>query len=314
MIDFLKEIQTYAYKYDPIMKNDGCIWLKCPFHGGGQERTASCRINLQKGKYPIGFFYCHGCHKHGLWNDLLPVIPGLSPIEGEELKRQELLLTRLTPQQIDSLYKQECLMGIDFNTCVDWNPKEEWRHIRGDLINKIGGKKFYNKATKLNQLFLPCSQNKIIKGGIRCVLDRKPGEKGYFNTPGPWVKNTLFPYDFVKKFYKERNKILALVEGPRDALNMIQYGFPALAILGSHNWSKLKHGLIELLNPSMLVLAFDNDEAGNSAFEAVAQDFEDFTDKVSLEFKEGQDPGELTGEEVEKYFNKIKKMVESREN
>lgn len=309
MIDFLRELQTYAYKYDPQLKSDNCCWMKCPFHGGGKERTPSFRINLQKGKYPIGYFYCYGCNKHGLWNDLAAVIPGLSLIEGEELKSQELLMTKLTPQQRSSLYSEDLQESIDFKSMVEWDEKEIWRKINGSLLYKIGGKKFYNKVTKMNQLFLPCYQNKKLRGGIRCVIDRQPGQKGYFNTSGPWVRKTLFPYDFVKEYYKERNKILALVEGPRDALNMIQYGFPALAILGAHNWSQLKADLVSLLNPNLLVFAFDSDEAGELAFENVQKSFEGFPNTLKLKFKEGQDPGDLTEEEVHKYYEKLKRMV-----
>lgn len=36
------------------------FWVKCPFHGGGNERTASCRLNLEMGRY-----YCFGCHETG---------------------------------------------------------------------------------------------------------------------------------------------------------------------------------------------------------------------------------------------------------
>lgn len=35
-------------------------WAKCPFHGGGNERTPSCMLNLEMGRY-----YCFGCHEAG---------------------------------------------------------------------------------------------------------------------------------------------------------------------------------------------------------------------------------------------------------
>ncbi len=35
-------------------------WAKCPFHGGGNERTPSCMLNLELGRY-----YCFGCHEAG---------------------------------------------------------------------------------------------------------------------------------------------------------------------------------------------------------------------------------------------------------
>lgn len=309
MIDFIRELETYASQYDPQIKTDGCVWIKCPFHGGGHERTASCRINLQKGKYPIGYWYCYGCGKHGLWNDLAQAISGLSLMTEREVKDQKLLMTKLTPQQRAALYEEKECEDINFSSMIDWPIKDIWRGINGKLIHDIGGKLYYNKQTKLNQLFLPCYQNKELKGGIRCVLHREQGQKGYFNTAGPWVKKALFPYDYVKSIYKERGGFIALVEGPRDALNMLQYGFPALAILGSHNWSQFKTDLVLLLNPSKIIFAFDNDEAGNLALEQISPYFKGYQDVLQLQFKEGQDPGALTGEEVEKYYRKIKKLV-----
>ena len=38
----------------------GYAMIRCPFHGGGRERTPSMSINREK---PL--FYCHGCHESG---------------------------------------------------------------------------------------------------------------------------------------------------------------------------------------------------------------------------------------------------------
>ena len=58
-----------------------------------------------------------------------------------------------------------------------------------------------------------------------------------------------------------------------------------------------------------MVLALDNDEAGNSAFEIIYDSFKDSSETVRLQFREGGDPGELTKEQVEKYINKLKKFL-----
>ena len=34
--------------------------MKCPFHGGGNERTPSCKLDDARGT-----FYCFGCHESG---------------------------------------------------------------------------------------------------------------------------------------------------------------------------------------------------------------------------------------------------------
>lgn len=49
-------MQNYAF----IENRGGNKWVKCPFHGGGNERTPSCKLDDTKGT-----FYCFGCHESG---------------------------------------------------------------------------------------------------------------------------------------------------------------------------------------------------------------------------------------------------------
>ncbi|MCI7607384.1 MAG: DNA primase [Spirochaetales bacterium] len=49
-------MQNYAF----IENKGGSKWVKCPFHGGGNERTPSCKLDDTRGT-----FYCFGCHESG---------------------------------------------------------------------------------------------------------------------------------------------------------------------------------------------------------------------------------------------------------
>ena len=49
-------MQNYAF----IENRGGSKWVKCPFHGGGNERTPSCKLDDTRGT-----FYCFGCHESG---------------------------------------------------------------------------------------------------------------------------------------------------------------------------------------------------------------------------------------------------------
>ena len=49
-------MQNYAF----IENKGGSKWVKCPFHGGGNERTPSCKLDDIRGT-----FYCFGCHESG---------------------------------------------------------------------------------------------------------------------------------------------------------------------------------------------------------------------------------------------------------
>ena len=53
-------ISDVMENYAPVELKGGSKWVKCPFHGGGNERTASCKIDDERGT-----FYCFGCHESG---------------------------------------------------------------------------------------------------------------------------------------------------------------------------------------------------------------------------------------------------------
>ena len=46
--------------YIPVVSRSGRNWAKCPFHGGGNERTPSFAINDKD-----GFYHCFGCGESG---------------------------------------------------------------------------------------------------------------------------------------------------------------------------------------------------------------------------------------------------------
>lgn len=53
-------ISDVMSNYALIESKGGSKWVKCPFHGGGNERTASCKLDDNRGT-----FYCFGCHEGG---------------------------------------------------------------------------------------------------------------------------------------------------------------------------------------------------------------------------------------------------------
>jgi len=292
-----------ATEYAPTIKGNSA-WIKCPFHGGGHERTPSCRINLEKGKYPIGFYYCYGCSSHGTWNTLAEKLH-LAKIDTEELELQS---PSVSKSKLDALLQEDKVLNtLDMSLAVDFESSENWRGISGVTLNNIGAKLCPDLRFKDTFVYLPCIQLGKEVGNIKAVMQRKPGQLGYINSGGEWAKKGLFPYDYVRLMLKSVN-VLALVEGPRDALNLIQYGMPALAILGSQNWSQYKAELVELLNPDKIVLMFDGDEAGNRAYEKVVAYFKYF-DKNSLlrfNFDKDKDPADLKKEEVENLIKYLK--------
>jgi DNA primase len=98
----------------------------------------------------------------------------------------------------------------------------------------------------------------------------------YINSPGGWTKDALFPYDYVNSL---EAKVVAIVEGPRDALVTIRNGLPALAIMGTNNWSEKCINLIMGLGASKIVLLLDPDTPGELAMRRI---YKDLSKKISV--------------------------------
>ena len=52
--------------YTQVLQRNNGFWIRCPFHGNGNERTPSCKLNMERGSY-----YCFACHEHGSMFDFV---------------------------------------------------------------------------------------------------------------------------------------------------------------------------------------------------------------------------------------------------
>lgn len=77
-------ISDVMRNYAQIEYRGGKSWVKCPFHGGGNEKTASCILDDSEGRY-----YCFGCHASGDIFTLVKEKEGLDfPSAVEELAKR----------------------------------------------------------------------------------------------------------------------------------------------------------------------------------------------------------------------------------
>ncbi|GAF80513.1 unnamed protein product, partial [marine sediment metagenome] len=101
-------------------------------------------------------------------------------------------------------------------------------------------------------------------------------------------KQMVFPYDTVVKL---RRKALVLVEGPFDALRLINYNIPALSILGTGNFHKENMGYFTNTCNGKIIIAMDNDKAGRKARYEIAPQLQEMFDVEHFTCPEGDDPG-----------------------
>lgn len=115
--------------------------------------------------------------------------------------------------------------------------------------------------------------------------------KGYFMNVPKQVKKSESLYGW----HIFRGGQLVVVESPLDAMRFASYGYTAVATYGSFiSDTQLEH----ILLADKIVLAFDNDDAGDHATEQVTRAFRHLHHHVRL-FRypprsRGSDPGELT--------------------
>jgi DNA primase len=114
--------------------------------------------------------------------------------------------------------------------------------------------------------------------------------KGYFMNVPKQVKKS----ESLFGWHTFRSGQLVVVESPLDAMRFATYGYPAVATYGSFiSDAQLEH----LLQSEKLILAFDNDDAGDHATEQVSQALRFLHPWIRV-FKypprsRGKDPGEL---------------------
>jgi hypothetical protein len=294
------------------------FWIKCPYHAGGQEQTPSFAIDLERRVTPNGTFEpgsakCFGCGKFNAnWNITADAL-GLEKIGKESLEKTHLLLDEANDQLLLDQFKK--LRKTNANEkpnisedTIPWDRNQDWRGIKGSLLQKVGARQIRNSYGK-KMLYLPTFVHKKHIGGIRAKLVKINGSLSYLNTSGTWTKSKgLYPYDFTKAFIKKHKlHTIMLVEGPRDALASLQYGIPAVAILGTGNWDEIKADLILDMGIDRIIAALDPDKAGRKATRNIFKSLKHEVGWIkSFNFPDNIDPGNMP----QSIANKILKYVE----
>lgn len=273
------------------IKNDG-IWLCCPNpkHSGGMERTPSLRIKVEGTKYP-NTFKCFGCEWKGHYNDIAKMLElekvdkDFRPIGVRQLSFKE----RIKKDKFEAEFRR---------STFKWPENRMWRGIKAKtIINRGAELTETDNALDEPRLIFPVKMWGEDVGYIYALIndpkrdeDGKKLEVSYLNSKGPWKEKSLFGFDEARRKLKKYPwKPLWLVEGPRDRFILIESGAIAVANIGS-SFSNEKVELITLLNPHRLLVASDNDSAGNKLAASVHEKLHGKVSMTRIKFKEGEDP------------------------
>lgn len=261
------------------------IDICCPFH---DENTPSCGVVVSPaaGK-PIGTFYCFGCGTGGGWNKLAEKA-GFETISKKDSKVKKATFNKEEAAKL----KAAVLGKTDKLVSTDSKPypfaDKDWRGLNGDLIRALGGKMITNKyGTPMLRLPVRLLGKHVTF--IKARLKKREGFKSYIMDNSVSTKSKgLFPYDFVDKLLRKNQtwdgkplvcRVVFLVEGPRDALRLIEAGIPALALLGTHSWSEKKARYVKILCTMYdlhCVVMMDSDKAGMKAQKMVSETMKNF--------------------------------------
>ena len=286
-----------------LERKGGAYWAKCPFHGSGEERTASFKVYEETGTY-----HCFGCkesgnaihflRKHdGL--DFLEAVETLATQVGMEIPKQETPIdtsnaTKINNRASQVFYEQlksdlgkktiKYLKerGISGETAKFFqlgyssnkkptlyeNLKNEFKEIDLDesgLFGKNDDGEYYDRFR--DRLMFPIRNIKgeCIAFGGRLLSDKKDQAK-YLNSPETKTykkKYELYGLYEIREINKRPESIF-LVEGYMDVIGLFQHGIKnAVASSGTAFTQEQLRKILSYTNTIYIV--FDGDEAGYKA-------------------------------------------------
>ena len=286
-----------------LERKGGAYWAKCPFHGSGEERTASFKVYEE-----TGTFHCFGCkesgnaihflRKHdGL--DFLEAVETLATQVGMEIPKQEVPVdtsnaTKINNRASQVFYEQlksdqgkktiKYLKerGISGETAKFFqlgyssikkptlyeNLKNEFKEIDLDesgLFGKNDDGEHYDRFR--DRLMFPIRNIKgeCIAFGGRLLSDKKDQAK-YLNSPETKTykkKYELYGLYEIREINKRPESIF-LVEGYMDVIGLFQHDIKnAVASSGTAFTQEQLRKILSYTNTIYIV--FDGDEAGYKA-------------------------------------------------
>ena len=286
-----------------LERKGGAYWAKCPFHGSGEERTASFKVYEETGTY-----HCFGCkesgnaihflRKHdGL--DFLEAVETLATQVGMEIPKQEapvdtsnatkinnrasqVFYEQLKSDQGKKTIKYLKERGISGETAKFFqlgyssnkkptlyeNLKNEFKETdleESGLFGKNDEGEYYDRFR--DRLMFPIRNIKgeCIAFGGRLLSDKKDQAK-YLNSPETKTykkKYELYGLYEIREINKRPESIF-LVEGYMDVIGLFQHGIKnAVASSGTAFTQEQLRKILSYTNTIYIV--FDGDEAGYKA-------------------------------------------------
>ena len=253
----------------------------CPVHG---DRRPSASVNVIKGKW-----ICYTCGAHG----------GLTGEDALVEPDYEQMITWFEDKLAESkLYPEGWLLQY---TAGDVHPY--WQQRVGEEAARHFALGYDAEADAVTYPLRNTTQE--VMGVVRRPL--QPGDGPKYRYPyGVDVGRLLFNYD------GEPRECVVLVEGALDAIAFWNVGVEAYAIYGSR-FSEHQLLLVDRVDPTYVVTAFDHDEAGWRAHCEVERTFKHrFVERLRFPASWGKDVDEIGAENLKKALDGLASPVVTR--
>jgi 5S rRNA maturation endonuclease (ribonuclease M5) len=269
---------------------------------GHDNATASLSINKRK-----GYYYCFGCGIKGSWNTLAGLI-GAQEITGESGPDPFRLLHEDIKEQLVLTNGQN--IKTKNNLPWDLEPWEgPWRRISSYTMDACTAYLWYDDYDPEDRLYralFPVFVLGELEGWVSRGLTKSTKGRKYRNSPSFGSKRLLFPMDVVSQM---KTKSVALVEGPYDALRLVDLDIPALCNFGSGNWKKRKKIHLMNLGIERVVIAGDGDVSGEKMRAKMAADLREEFEVEHFYPPLERDPGNLKSKRL---YRELWEMVNLR--
>lgn len=286
MSDVLKVVAKGLRIPRPLYKK-GEISCVCPFHNDTQR---SFFISIEQQVY-----HCFGCGEKGSLVNLAMKVTGVGFFKAMSLLREwgvedfENGSTAKVPPVTEAMYR-----ALDDN---GWQAYLDTRGFDTTFVEKFGVR--YDKIS--DAIVIPIRNKKYKLSGMKY---RKILGKTFWYTKGFQRSRHLFGEVRIRE-----QKMVYVVEGELDAIKVQQYGYPAVAIMGTE-LSKTQRGMLE--EYKHIILCMDNDEAGRKATKKIGRQF--IEDKVKASYvmlPKNYDPAMCTKTEFSEAVKKVR-VIKSR--
>jgi hypothetical protein len=274
--------------------------IRCPFHA---DNTPSCGVDRHSGR-----FFCFSCKSGGGWNKLAKQLDmERLAWKGDGKKRdfkagevKDGLTRALTKAGVvdPSRQKVEKVRPL----VEPWPARIEWRGLEGSFLSGLGCIKVVDLVHNVMRIGLPVRTTDGQILGYTCrAVDPEDAEPKYMPLAADritWRSKELpanISLFLVDRAMDEGWDRVVLVEGPYDALKLYHADVPALAILGTGNWTKQKAAIVLGLGLSVVFVMMDNDKSGWAAQAQIVQDLGMSVKTVGLRLPTGlKDPGGMS--------------------